>query len=119
MEVSEKIDILIIDDEADFCEIISAFFRRQGYETSFAHSLKEGLRLLKKIKPKILFLDNHLPDGRGWEHALKLSTSYPGMIINLISAINDESTFLVPLDTRVRIMVKPLSMNKIESYLSF
>ncbi|MGN6602373.1 MAG: response regulator [Ginsengibacter sp.] len=78
------------------------FLKKRGYKATFTHNLKEGLKLLNRIKPKVLFLDNHLPDGRGWEQAPKLRAGFPDMIINFVSAFNDNSSHLLLLDPNIK-----------------
>ena len=114
---TEKIKVLIIDDEVDFCHVIVSFLKKRGYEAIFAHTLKSGLQLLQKIKPQILFLDNHLPDGRGWEYTAYLLENYPLMNINLISAFKDSNPD-VGDDGKVTILEKPLSLNQLNEVLS-
>src|SRR6266498_3498993 len=59
--------ILIIDDETDFCLLLKAYFSRKKYDVYLSYSLNQGMKLLEEIKPDIIFLDNNLPDGFGWE----------------------------------------------------
>ena len=40
----------------------------------------------QEVVPDILFLDNNLPDGIGWEKAAGLIEQYPGLQVHLISA---------------------------------
>jgi two-component SAPR family response regulator len=82
----QKKKILIIDDEEDFSLLMKIFFTKRNYEVSFSKTLKEGISLLNTIKPDILFLDNNLPDGFGWDKIEYISNLSPGLQINLISA---------------------------------
>jgi len=59
--------VLIIDDETDFCLLMKNYFIRKNYEVHIFHTLEEGMKNMEKIKPDIIFLDNNLPDGLGWE----------------------------------------------------
>ena len=59
--------ILIIDDETDFCLLLKAYFVRKKYDVYLSYSLNQGMKLLEEVKPDIIFLDNNLPDGFGWE----------------------------------------------------
>jgi two-component system OmpR family response regulator len=82
--------ILIIDDEADFCLLLRSYFTRRKYEVYFSYSLTQGLQLLDTIKPDVVFLDNNLPDGSGWDMAEEIKSKFPGIELNLISAYRHE-----------------------------
>jgi DNA-binding NtrC family response regulator len=112
-----KIKVLIIDDEEDFCQVIASFLKKRGHVATFTHTLESGFEQLKKINPQILFLDNHLPDGRGWQHIQHLVKNYPSMKINLISAYKDNNN-LVPVDENVTVLEKPLSLRQLDEILN-
>jgi two-component system OmpR family response regulator len=78
--------ILIVDDENDFCEIMKNYFEKKGYDVLLAATLSEGLALIKKEKPDILFLDNNLPDGQGWDSVDEIVEIIPHSRVFLISA---------------------------------
>src|ERR1700687_2970504 len=96
---------LIIDDETDFCLLMKNYFIRKNYEVHILHTQEEGMRNLEKIKPDIIFLDNNLPDGLGWEKTEFISQHYPNTRINLISAYQYDHSFSEL--TSVRIWEKP------------
>ncbi|HEU5054318.1 MAG TPA: response regulator [Hanamia sp.] len=113
----KKIKVLIIDDEEDFCQVIAAFLKKKGYNSTIRHTLSSGLHELEILQPQILFLDNHLPDGRGWNCTEELLKKYPSLHINLISAYKDNlPTF--PSDQRVKVLEKPLSLRQVDELLS-
>jgi len=81
-----KSKILIVDDESDFCEIMKNYFQRKGYTVFLAPTLQDGIELIKKERPEILFLDNNLPDGQGWESVDEIVELIPQSRVFLISA---------------------------------
>src|SRR5688572_12380196 len=80
--------VLIIDDEQDFCMLMKRFFSPKKYDVYVAHTIEDGLNLLDEHQPDIVFLDNNLPDGNGWEKADFILCNYPQTKLNLISALN-------------------------------
>lgn len=62
-----KKQILIVDDESDFIEIMSAIVASWGYEVSTAKDGKEALEILKAKKPDIIVLDYLMPGMDGVE----------------------------------------------------
>ena len=109
--------VLIIDDETDFCLLMKNYFVRRNYEVYIYHTLEEGMKNLEKIKPDIIFLDNNLPDGLGWEKTEFIRQNFPNTSINLISAYQYDHSISDKL-TSVRIWEKPISLNDLNKYLN-
>lgn len=109
--------VLIIDDEADFCLLIKNYFVKKNYEVYISHTLKEGMDFLENVKPDILFLDNNLPDGLGWEKTEFICTHYPNTRINLISAYQYNPTISQQFSS-IKIWEKPISLTDLNKYLN-
>ena len=108
--------ILIIDDETDFCLLMKNYLVRKNYEVYIFHTLAEGLSGLEKVKPDIIFLDNNLPDGLGWEKTEFIHTNYPETRINLISAYQYDHSMAER--NSVKIWEKPISLTDLNKYLN-
>jgi two-component system, OmpR family, response regulator len=79
--------ILIVDDEADICYFLSRNLSKRGFSTAFSYTLADAEKQLDSIKPDILLLDNHLPDGRGIDFVNRvISYNYPDLKIIMITA---------------------------------
>jgi two-component system, OmpR family, response regulator len=109
--------VLIIDDETDFCLLMKNYFMKKNYEVHIFHTLDEGMKSLDKIKPDIIFLDNNLPDGLGWEKTEYITQHFPNTRINLISAYQYDHSFSDKL-TSVKIWEKPISLTDLNKYLN-
>ncbi len=105
--------ILILDDEIDLCILLKDYFQRKKYEVTISHSLQEGRNFLDTIHPDILFLDNNLPDGEGWENAPQIAVSYPGTYIVLISAFHPVRPTM-PVNSQYKIIEKPISRSELD-----
>lgn len=115
MKLQKK--VLVIDDETDLCLLIKNFLTRKDCEVYLSHTLQEGLELVDTVLPDILFLDNNLPDGLGWEQASLLMEKHPAMKINLISAYHP----LLPdikITPTVKVWEKPISLRDLDRYLT-
>jgi two-component system OmpR family response regulator len=108
--------VLIIDDEIDFCLLLKAYLTRHSYEVFYAHTLASGVEQAKKISPDIIFLDNNLPDGLGWEMAMYFLDKYPALQLNLISAYHPDLPN-VKVTPALKIWEKPISLTELEHYL--
>lgn len=108
--------VLIIDDEIDFCLLLKSYLSKLRYEVYYSNSLNEGVEQAKKINPSIIFLDNNLPDGLGWELAVYFLEQYPKAQLNLISAYHPELPN-VKVTPSLKIWEKPISLTDLEKYL--
>jgi DNA-binding response OmpR family regulator len=88
----KKRKVLIIDDEEDFGMLMKRFFSQKNYEVYVAYTISDGLKLLDEHLPDIIFLDNNLPDGYGWDKTDYILSTYPQTQLNLISALNVPKT---------------------------
>ena len=112
----EKKKVLIIDDEVDLCLLLKTYLKRRNYEVYYSHTLKEGLNQFKLVHPDILFLDNNLPDGIGWEKAASLMEQYPELQVHLISAYQPNTP--EKMTSSFKVWEKPLTLKELDSYMS-
>jgi DNA-binding NtrC family response regulator len=112
-----KKKILIIDDEEDFCHLLKSFFKNTEVEIYAANTLDAGLKCMEDCKPDILFLDNNLPDGLGWDMISRIINQYPSTEVNLISAYeNREFGYL--RNYPVKFWEKPINFQELHKYIS-
>jgi two-component system, OmpR family, response regulator len=107
--------IVIIDDEEDLCLLMKSYFDGLGYDVFLANTLDSGMHLLKEVSPDILFLDNNLPDGLGWDQTSYVADTYPNCKINLISAFKHTPPDLSR--SSIQVIEKPLRLNLLKQYL--
>jgi DNA-binding response OmpR family regulator len=84
--------VLIIDDEVDFGMLMKRFFSQKNYDVFVAYNIADGMKLLEEHRPDVIFLDNNLPDGYGWDKTDFILSTYPQIQLNLISALNVPKT---------------------------
>jgi chemotaxis response regulator CheB len=64
--------ILIVDDDADFKEILSAKFLASGYQVAEASDGGEGITKAKSLIPDLIVMDVQMPNVNGTEAVLEL-----------------------------------------------
>jgi two-component system nitrogen regulation response regulator NtrX len=57
-------DILIVDDEADICELVAGILQDEGYSTRVAHNSDSALGAIASRRPNLVFLDIWLQGSR-------------------------------------------------------
>ncbi|RMG17115.1 MAG: response regulator [Deltaproteobacteria bacterium] len=62
-----SIRILVVDDEAVVCQILSELFGMEGYQVDSAYSIAEARRRLATGRYDLMIVDKNLPDGSGLE----------------------------------------------------
>ena len=108
--------MVLIEDEEDLRQIVSSFFRNNGWEVYEFGTLTEGIPALDLLRPNVLFLDNNLPDGEGWEKAPDLARKFPEMLTNLVSGFHPAPPPM-PEGARFRILEKPFSFAQFRALL--
>jgi CheY-like chemotaxis protein len=87
--------VLVVDDDPDSADLLSAVLARIGYEALAAHDAVTALAIAHTWRPEIVVLDLMLPGMDGYELAAKLRAD-PGLrttrIIALTGSADDERT---------------------------
>jgi two-component system OmpR family response regulator len=108
--------ILIIDDEQDLCFLLKAYLIVRHNQVIVANTLHDGMFQIKNFHPDILFLDNNLPDGHGWDKVCEIAEENPGMKITLMSG--QANYKLISCKEHFNTIEKPLSFEKIDISLN-
>lgn len=69
---SAKQKILIVEDDIDVAEMVTAYFRAQGYDVLTVNWGEDGVRACQTTHPDLVILDIRLPDIDGYEVARRL-----------------------------------------------
>ena len=60
------VDVLIIEDNKEICELITDFLRAENYIVSAAETAEKALSLYEKYGARLVLLDINLPDKNGF-----------------------------------------------------
>ena len=85
--------VLVIDDDAEACEIIRRFLEKDGFEVVTAASGEEGLRLAHQLQPAAITLDVMMPDMDGWSvlRALKADPVLHTIPVVMLTMVDDKT----------------------------
>ena len=86
------IKLLTVDDELDVCDFIKDFFTQRGYTVLVALNGKDGLALVQKEKPGIVFLDIMMADMNGLDVLKEVKAMDPSIKVIMVSVADDPVT---------------------------
>ncbi|MFD0587407.1 response regulator [Paenibacillus sp. GCM10027627] len=91
-EQGSDIHILLIDDETFNRDLMERYLAKTGWSLAFANNGAEGLRLAKKLRPKVICLDILMPSMDGWSvlTALKSDAELADIPVIIWSMTNDK-----------------------------
>jgi DNA-binding response OmpR family regulator len=70
--MTEKGDILVVDDEASVVEVVALYLRREGFSVRLARDGREALAAVRERLPALVVLDVMLPQVDGLEIVRRL-----------------------------------------------
>lgn len=95
--MTHKTSILLVEDEKNICDFISASLTAQDYKITVSHSGNEALPIITSQCPDLILLDLGLPDMDGME-IIKQVRTWASIPIIVISARTQEHEKVKALD---------------------
>jgi len=116
---SENLTVLIVDDEPDICFLLGNMLKQKSFIPVIANTLKEGLDMLRRFSPSLLFLDIHLPDGSGLDIISRVKKDFPRLKIIMMSAYDGPKEKNTAMEQGADLFIsKPLSRELISQSLA-
>lgn len=112
--------ILIVDDEADFIELVKFRLSRLGCEFIVANDGVHALSQARQFKPALILLDILLPDLDGLSvcEILKRQPGTKNIPIIFMSALSSSVTKRTAAMHAEDFFTKPLDLNRLEKRIS-
>ncbi|HTY78997.1 MAG TPA: sigma-54 dependent transcriptional regulator [Candidatus Bathyarchaeia archaeon] len=109
---------LIIDDNRELAQILSAELARRGHTVHCAHTGKDGLALLDRMPADLIFLDLRLPDMDGTQILEPARTIRPDAQVVIMTAYPQLSSALAAIRSRVvDYLCKPFTFEELTPVL--
>jgi CheY-like chemotaxis protein len=90
----KQVKVVLIDDEADFTTSMSFWLKSKGYNVFSANSGQEGIELIKKENPNIVFMDLNMPVMDGAETLKHIREFNKDLPVVMISAYVDDKRII-------------------------
>jgi class 3 adenylate cyclase len=83
--------ILLIEDEPQNIQAVSAVLKEQGYQVNIATNGRQGLELLERLRPDLILLDVMMPGMDGFEvcRRMKASPAWREIPVIFLTAMNE------------------------------
>ena len=112
--MNEKISVLVVDDNIDFCTTMSFTLRYKGYDVATAADGQETVEMVKKQPFDIIFMDVKMPVMNGVEAFLEIKKIRPESRVMMITAYAVEDLIEEAVKGGIYgVMFKPLDMEKV------
>ena len=86
--MAEKTNILIVDDDVNFCNSLSKVLAKKGYETTTAESGFRAMELMKEKAFDTVLMDIKMPVMNGVETYKKIKEIKPGTVVIMMTAFS-------------------------------
>ncbi len=104
---------MVIDDDQDFCSLVSMLVEKEGFSSECAYTLNESITKLESSAPQIILLDNNLPDGKGIDFFANHKQLFSRSRVLMITADPTEGLRKLALQHGVSTFLnKPLLLNE-------
>ena len=117
----QKKNILIVDDEPAWLEILSYILRQKGYVVFEASSATDALEILKVSKPDLIVSDVRMPDMNGFDFLDRVKRSRKNSFTPFvfITAIDDYESRKTAQDLGATdYLTKPFNEDEVVKILS-
>ncbi|MGF1869654.1 response regulator [Photobacterium indicum] len=116
----EIFDVLIVEDEPNIAEFHSYYLKqtRRFRPIGIAGNLAEARKMVQILKPKLIFIDNYLPDGKGIDLLKEVTSSKGAADVIFITAASDMDTVREVVRCGVfDYLLKPISYDRLKDSL--
>jgi len=112
--MTERANILIVDDNESLCKSFSFILKRIGFTVSTAEGGLEAIKKVKKSPFDVIFMDIKMPKLNGVEAFKKIKKIVPKAMVIMMTAYSVEALVKEALkEGAYEIIYKPLDMDNV------
>jgi len=108
--------VLVVEDDADFGDVLCAMIQKSGHIFVWAKNAEEGSVLFEKEPADLVIVDYRMPGESGLEVARRIKVVSPEVPVFLLSGfLTEEVRSLAQRAGVDRVLSKPISYNDFQS----
>lgn len=85
MKCTEAKKVLVVEDDGELGLVLDMILSERKFELDYVNNILSADEYLQKHQPKVIILDNKLPDGFGVDFISYIKKKYPAIKIMMIS----------------------------------
>lgn len=110
----ERVEILVVDDEASVRDLIRKILEKHGYQCHTAANAADARDLLKTQEFAVLLCDIRMPGESGLDLIRHVKPAYPDTAIVMVTAIDDPQEAKIVLEAGIYgYIIKPFEASQI------
>ncbi len=110
--MNNKVEILIVDDEAGIREVLSRKLSSAGFQCLTAWDGTRAMKLLKSRQADLVLLDVNMPGKSGSTVLKDIKAKYPDIAVIMVTAVTDvQSVIRLMNDGAYDYVIKPVELN--------
>ena len=109
---------LVVDDEKDAAEMMSALIAAEGYTVAVAHSIFDARRQMALRTPDVVLLDLMLPDGSGMDLVTDIKALPHAEVVLITGHASVETSVQALRMGAADYLTKPLNLKQLRGVLS-
>ena len=90
--------ILVVDDDANICELLRLYLTKEGYQVTVANDGEEGLEKFNQVKPDMVLLDVMMPKMMGFDVCRALRAEGDNVPVIILTAREEEEDKILGLE---------------------
>lgn len=112
--VVEQPSLLIVDDDAVFCEVLAKAMAKRGFDVTSAHNTASALEKLETLMPEYVIIDLKIADESGLTLVEKIKKIDPGTRIIMLTGYASIATAIEAIKLgATHYLAKPVDVNEI------
>jgi two-component system response regulator (stage 0 sporulation protein F) len=110
--------ILVVDDQLGLRELLGCLIREEGYHVELAQNGLEAVRMVRRIKPRLIFMDIRMPVMDGLEALTEIKSIAPWTEVIMMTAYISEDIKKQAGEKGARCCIlKPFGLDVVRNYL--
>lgn len=111
---NDRPNLLLVDDDTVFCNVLANAMTKRGFEVTCAHSVAHALERIKTFMPEYAIIDLRLPDSSGLVLVEKLRKADPGTRIVMLTGYASITTAVEAIKLgAIHYLAKPVDADEI------